>query len=140
MHPLETFSSFKIPFEGESCITATNPIIPSYRVDEDSNYGGNFKEVKGYSEKNVYITKVLYNNPATIVFWSDGTQTRNICPKDTKYNSDTGLAFCVLKKLMGSSEMARLFDDWELKDCKNDINNWIEIKDVRKSHKSKETK
>lgn len=83
----------------------------------------------------IYITKVLYNNPATIVFWSDGTQTRNICPKDTLYNPDTGLAFCMLKKLMGNTEMAKLFNDWELKDCHNDKNHWVELRNVRKRHK-----
>lgn len=83
----------------------------------------------------IYITKVLYNNPATIVFWSDGTQTRNICPKDTLYNPDAGLAFCMLKKLMGNDEMAKLFNDWELKDYHNDKNHYVELKDVRKAHK-----
>lgn len=83
----------------------------------------------------IYITKVLYNNPATIVFWSDGTQTRNICPPDTLYNPDTGLAFCMLKKLMGNTEMAKLFNDWELKDYHNDKNHYVELKDVRKAHK-----
>lgn len=83
----------------------------------------------------IYITKVLYNNPATIVFWSDGTQTRNICPPDTPYSSDAGLAFCMLKKLMGGNEMAKLFNDWELKDCHNDKNHWVELRNVRKRHK-----
>lgn len=83
----------------------------------------------------IYITKVLYNNPATIVFWSDGTQTRNICPPDILYNPDTGLAFCMLKKLMGNTEMAKLFNDWELKDYHNDKNHYVELKDVRKAHK-----
>lgn len=135
MHPLE---SLRVAFEDGIYTIPIKPTIPSYRVDGDSNYGGNFKEVKGYSEKNVYITKILYNNPATIVFWSDGTQTRNICPKGTEYNPDTGLTFCVLKKLMGGNEMARLFEDWELKDCENNINSWVELKDVRRVHKEKE--
>ena len=83
----------------------------------------------------VYIEKVLYNNPATIVFWSDGTRTRNVCPKNTLYNPDSGLAFCVLKKFMGGSEMAKLFNDWELEDYRRDKNHYIELKDVRKKHK-----
>lgn len=139
MPPLEEqFSSLKIAFENGTYHATLKPIPTSYRVDEDSNYGGSLKEVHGYSEKNVYITKVLYNNPATIVFWNDGTQTRNICPKGTEYNPDTGLTFCVLKKLMSSNGMARLFEDWELKDCENDINSWVGLKDVRRAHKEKE--
>lgn len=99
--------------------------------------GGIYEAVSNLrmKERKVHIAKVLYNNPATIVFWSDGTQTRNICPPDTLYNPDTGLAFCMLKKLMGNTEMAKLFNDWELKDYHNDKNHYVELKDVRKAHK-----
>lgn len=90
---------------------------------------------EGILGNEVYITKVLYNNPATIVFWSDGTQTRNVCPKNTLYNPDSGLAFCVLKKFMGGNKMAKLFNDWELEDYRRDKNHYIELKDVRKKHK-----
>ena len=107
---------------------------------EKAEYGGTLSPIyvhEGYGAlgNKVYITKVLYNNPATIVFWSDGTETRNVCPKGTLYNSDAGLAFCMLKKLMGNTEMAKLFNDWELKDCHNDKNHWVELRDVRKRHK-----
>ena len=117
-----------------------------YSIDEYGRYGGELIQFKMSCTKEmlnfliggnakIYITKVLYNNPATIVFWSDGTQTRNICPPDTLYNPDTGLAFCMLKKLMGNTEMAKLFNDWELKDYHNDKNHYVELKDVRKAHK-----
>ena len=107
---------------------------------EKAEYGGTLSpfyinSTYGTLGNKVYITKVLYNNPATIVFWSDGTQTRNICPKNTLYNPDSGLAFCVLKKFMGGNEMAKLFNDWELEDYRRDKNNYIELKDVRKKHK-----
>ena len=116
-----------------------------YAVNEDGSYGGELIQLKmscittldliTEDRPKVYITKVLYNNPATIVFWSDGTQTRNVCPKNTLYNPDSGLAFCVLKKFMGGNEMAKLFNDWELEDYRRDKNNYIEFKDVRKKHK-----
>lgn len=107
---------------------------------EKAEYGGTLSPIYvdgayGTLSKKVYITKVLYNNPATIVFWSDGTETRNVCPKDTLYNPDSGLAFCMLKKLMGNTEVAKLYNDWELKDYHNDKNHWIELRDVRKMHK-----
>lgn len=111
---------------------------------EKAEYGGTLSpfyinSTYGTLGNKVYIEKVLYNNPATIVFWSDGTQTRNVCPKNTLYNPDSGLAFCVLKKFMGGNEMAKLFNDWELEDYRRDKNNYIELKDVRKKHK-KESK
>lgn len=107
---------------------------------EKAEYGGTLSPIYvngGYGAlgNKVYIEKVLYNNPATIVFWSDGTETRNVCPKDTLYNPDAGLAFCMLKKIMGNNEVAKLYNDWELKDYHNDKNHWIELKDVRKMHK-----
>ncbi len=109
---------------------------------EKAEYGGTLspiyvKDVYGVLGNKVYIERILYNNPATIVFWSDGTETRNVCPKDTLYNPDAGLAFCVLKKLMSNDEVAKLFNDWELKDYRNDKNHWVELKDVRKAHKKK---
>lgn len=109
---------------------------------EKEEYGGTLfpfymNNTHGILGDKVYIKKVLYNNPATVVFWSNGTETRNVCPKDTLYNPDAGLAFCVLKKLMGNDEVAKLFSDWELKDYRNDKNHWVELKDVRKAHKKK---
>lgn len=117
-----------------------------YAMNEDGRYGGELIQFNMLATKEgldsiadgnpkVYITKVLYNNPATIVFWSDGTQTRNVCPKNTLYNPDSGLAFCVLKKFMGGNEMAKLFNDWELEDYRKDKDHYIELKDVRKKHK-----
>ena len=112
-----------------------------YAINEDGRYGGELVQFniltteQAFKNPQVYITKVLYNNPATIVFWSDGTQTRNICPPDTLYNTDTGLAFCMLKKLMGITEKSKLFNERELKDYHNDKNHYVEFKDVRKAHK-----
>ena len=65
--------------------------------------GGSFK---------VYIKRVIYNNPATIVFWSDNTKTVTKCsPKDT-YNCETGLAICILKKLFGSTKIKEILTAW----------------------------
>lgn len=138
MPTLGFWESLKACSDSETNCAHIEPIHASYRADKDSEYSGSLKEVRGCKEKNVYITKILYNNPATIVFWNDGTQTRNICPKDVPYNPDAGLTFCMLKKLMGGDEMARLFEDWELKDYENDTNVWVGLKDVRRAHKNKE--
>lgn len=109
-----------------------------YLTSGDSSYGGTLHKIGTVStqpSEKTYITKVLYNNPATVVFWSDGTETRNVCPQNAFYNPDAGLAFCVLKKFMGGDEMAKLFKDWELEDYREDKNHWVELKDVRKKHK-----
>lgn len=47
------------------------------------------------------ITKVIFNDPATIVFWSDGTKTVAKCSDEDYYDKTTGLAIAVCKKIMG---------------------------------------
>lgn len=57
------------------------------------------------------ITKVIFNDPATIVFWSDGTKTVVKCSEDDEYNMETGLTMAVCKKLCGH-EYHRIFRKW----------------------------
>lgn len=47
---------------------------------------------------------VIFNDPATIVFWSDGTKTIVKCQKDTGdvYSKETGLAMAIAKKAYGN--------------------------------------
>lgn len=46
------------------------------------------------------IEKVIFNNPATIVLWSDGTKTVVKCGKDDVYDEEKGLALCFMKKAL----------------------------------------
>ena len=48
------------------------------------------------------IKKVIFNSPATIVFWNDGTKTVVKCSKDDEYNPTAGLALCYMKKQLGN--------------------------------------
>lgn len=52
--------------------------------------------------------KVIYNPPATIAFWPDGSKTVVKCDKDDVYDPKYGLALCYMKKALGSS---RAFND-----------------------------
>lgn len=45
------------------------------------------------------IKDVIYNNPATIVLWKDGTKTVVKCQKGDTYNPELGLAMCIIKKM-----------------------------------------
>lgn len=47
------------------------------------------------------IKKVIFNNPATIVFWEDGTKTVAKCSKDDTFSEYAGLSMCITKKLLG---------------------------------------
>lgn len=52
----------------------------------------------------VHITDVIFNDPATIVFWSDGTKTVVKCCEDDVFDEEKGLTMAICKKAMGSDE------------------------------------
>lgn len=69
--------------------TSTVPVVKSYEVVADTA-----------------IERVIFNNPATIVFWDDGTKTVVKCQgegkKREKYDKEKGLALCIAKKVLGN--------------------------------------
>lgn len=48
------------------------------------------------------ITKVIFNDPATIVFWSDNTKTVVECSDYDIFDEEKGLAMAICKKAMGN--------------------------------------
>ena len=59
------------------------------------------KEATGYPDDGVCIKKVIFNDPATIVLWSDGTKTVVKCRDGEIFDKHTGFAMCVVKKIYG---------------------------------------
>ena len=57
------------------------------------------------------IKKVIFNDPATVVIWDDGTKTVVKCSEGDTYSGWSGLAFCICKKLMGD-EFHKVFKHW----------------------------
>lgn len=51
---------------------------------------------------NMEYKKVIFNNPATIVIWQDGTKTVVSCQKGDEYDPEKGLALCFMKKALGN--------------------------------------
>ena len=49
------------------------------------------------------IKNVIFNNPATIVFWGDGTKTVVKC-EDTHFDPEKGLAMAIAKHFMGTNK------------------------------------
>lgn len=69
---------------------------------------------------NVSIRKVIFNNPATIVLWSDGTKTVVKCGSDDIFDKEKGLAMAIVKKMAGNdSRFHKVFKQW----CKPDETN-----------------
>lgn len=59
---------------------------------------------KNYSQLcNLEIKKVLYKNPATIVYWSDGSKTVVKCQREDTYDPEKGFAMAILKKINGNT-------------------------------------
>lgn len=59
------------------------------------------------------ITKVIFNDPATIVFWSDGTKTVVKCGETDIYEEEKGLAMAISKKAMGNQgNYYEVFKKW----------------------------
>ena len=75
-----------------------------------------------------YIEKVIYNNPATVVIWSDGTKTVSKTHADDKYSPEVGLVLCVLKKISGSTKVHDLIEAWVPQNGENVVS----VSDVRK--------
>lgn len=93
-----------------------------------SRYSGRY-----YNINSVSIKKVIFNAPATIVLWNDGTKTVVKCSENDVFDPEKGLAFCFLKKLLGNnyyktikSEVSK-YDDETLTDIESTsiVNNTI---------------
>jgi hypothetical protein len=48
------------------------------------------------------IEKVIFNYPATIILWSDGTKTVVKCQPGDTYDEEKGFVMAYLKKLLGN--------------------------------------
>ena len=109
--------------------TEDHMLALSERKATKAKFGGMFL-VNG---KKVYITKVIYNAPATIVFWSDNTKTTARCETGDTWNNQAGLLTCVFKKLLGSDKTLKLISDWTPE--KNLKSHVKDLKTVRKTQK-----
>ena len=64
--------------------------------------------------KNVVATidHVVFNGPATIIFWQDGTKTVLKCHEGDEYSAVTGFALCMLKGVLGNQGYHDLCENW----------------------------
>lgn len=71
--------------------------------------GGLVEPVTCFKDRRSFpgVKNVIYNNPATIVFWTDGTKTVVKCMEGCEYDEYTGFMAAVCKKAFGSSSAVR---------------------------------
>ena len=55
------------------------------------------------STDTVFLKKVIYNDPATIAFWSDGTKTVVKAQPGDIFDPEKGLAMAIVKKACGNT-------------------------------------
>lgn len=75
---------------------------------------------KGYTFNNITAEKrtpgiknVIFNDPATIVFWEDGTKTVVQTREDDNFDPEKGLAMAISKKMLGNKyEYYNVFKHW----------------------------
>ena len=48
------------------------------------------------------VNKIVFNPPATIVLWRDGTKTVVKCGENEEFDYEVGVAMCFMKKHFGS--------------------------------------
>lgn len=71
------------------------------------------------------ISRTLYNPPATVVFWSDGSKTVAKCAPHERFDREKGLAIACAKKLLGEG-YADAF-----KEFREPVNRALRFKEIR---------
>lgn len=60
-----------------------------------------------------FIEKVIFNYPATIILWADGTKTVVKCGEDEQYSPEFGMAMAIAKKFFGNEgNYYNIFRKW----------------------------
>ena len=90
-----------------------------------------------FSAMNLFpnLTKVIFNEPATIVYWSDKTKTVVKCGEDDTYDKEKGLALCYMKKLFNNKgNYNEILKKWckEKEEPKKEVPHWVKGKNYIK--------
>lgn len=118
---------------------------PQIRINNKDEFFENYKipgdfiylDKEGYL-KQVAIKEMIYSDPATVVFWDDGTRTVCKAFETDTYNPESGLAMCIIKKLYGGSALKKILDAWIPKQQQvKGTTTRMTLKDARSNMKSK---
>ena len=85
---------------------------PEYVIPTTPDEGHNYCMHDAVNSSRMMIKKVVFNNPATIVFWSDGSKTVVKANLDD-YDPEKGLAMAIAKKALGNEgNYYNVFKKW----------------------------
>ena len=85
----------KPPIGCPTVILNTGELSKALKEIVNSKYGTKSNGV-------LFIKKVIFNKPATIILWSDDTKTVVKCGENDTYDPEKGLAMAIAKKALGN--------------------------------------
>lgn len=92
-----------------------------YKKYERKDYMKKTPIVKSYSNKNIIpeIKELVFNDPATIIFWEDGTKTIVKTQNGEPFDKEKGFCMAVVKKMFGNKgNYYNIVDKWINKKAK----------------------
>ena len=103
------------------------PAAPSFDADAlkakatiNKRFGAGLT-ISPYQKAMSRIKNVIFDDPATIVFWSDGTKTVVKCGKDDTFDPEKGLAMAISKYFFDNAGYFNdVFKKWIPKKGEND--------------------
>lgn len=89
---------------------------------DDCYYGAmveTFEHMYAVSMYSLTIKKVIFNNPATIILWADGSKTVVMCGERDTYDPEKGMAMAIARKALGNKgNYYNTFEKWLPKESK----------------------
>lgn len=84
---------------------------------EDAFYYGAMVESISHayfnSLRTLTIKNVIFNNPATIILWADGSKTVVMCGERDTYDPEKGMAMAIARKVLGNKgNYYNTFEKW----------------------------
>lgn len=99
----------------------------------NTNYSDMYKKGSLFGMNGLRIKNVIFNEPATVVYWDDGDKTVVKCGKGEQYDPEKGLAMAISKKALGNrGNYFNEFKKWLPKESTDAIE-YISLKDFAES-------
>ena len=89
--------------------------------------------IRVFGKDPLYIKEIIYNNPVTVINWSDGTRTIAKCAEEDIYSPEIGLLIAYLKKIIGNDTLRKLLNNWVPEALNDEGPTKITLRDVFKN-------